>query len=158
MSDALFHLKLLANYQLVTKPGTYYVSTAYTVHESNLNVSGVTPKYIVPFRAMTGEGLQEILEALKASENGTVPYSDISRSFLSGALWCEGSELYDESDLPIKGEKVLATFDYVDTKYGRRLLCTHVELLPREELSYVDIDQVDQFRLTLNNLITKSIN
>ncbi len=157
MSDAQFHLKLLSNYQLVTKPGTYYVSVGYTVREINLIEDGPHSRYLVPLRAITGEGLNDIVTALNESESGLVPFLEIKHAFLTGALWYAEGDEYDESDLPIKGEKVLATFDYVDTDYGKRLLCTHIELLPREELDYIDIDQIDQFRLTINKLITQSI-
>ena len=156
MSDPLFHLKLLSNYQLVTKPGTYYVSVAYTVTDRNL-IQDESPRYIVPLRAITGEGLNQIMIALQNEANDFIPFSNIRHLFLSGALW--EHDLYDEEDLPIKGEKVLATFANVEIDGGEsRLLCTTIELLPREELSYVDIDQLDQFRLAINKLINKSIN
>lgn len=153
MSEAVFHVGLLSNYQLVTKPGTYYVSTAYTVTESNLTL-GDFPRYIVPLRALTGDGLVELIEILNSQSS--VPFSDVRHVFLSGALWYGEGDTYEEKDLPIKGEKVLATFDFVERDGIKRLLCTHLELLPREELDYVDIDQLDQFRLAITNLITKA--
>ena len=155
MSEAIFHVRLLSNYQLVTKPGTYYVSTAYTVTEANLILDDF-PRYIVPLRALTGDGLSELVELLGSQPS--IPFTDIRHVFLSGALWYTENDLYEEKDLPVKGEKVLATFDFVEREGAKRLLCTHIELLPREELDYVDVDQLDQFRLALTDLITKSIN
>lgn len=154
MSDARFNLKLLKNYQLVTKPGTYYVSVGYTVRDINL-IQDDNPRYLVPLRAITSEGLQQILAAIEAEPTGYIPFHDIRHCFLSGALWYGEGDSYDGSDLPIKGEKVLATFDYVDVNEEKRLLCTYIELLPREELDYIDIDQIDQFRLAIKNLINK---
>lgn len=154
MSEATFQLKHLINYQLVTKPGTYYVSVAYTVRDVNL-IQDEHPRYLVPFRALTGEGLAELIEILNQSISGVVPFSEVKHLFLSGALWSGENGNYTDEELPIKGEKVLATFDYVETDYGKRLLCTHLELLPREELSYVDINQIDEFRRTITNLILK---
>lgn len=157
MSEPQFHLKLLSNYQLVTKPGTYYVSTAYTVNDRHL-IMDDHPRYIVPFRAITGDGLSQIITALNSAADGLVPFSQIRHLFLSGALWYTENDLYSEEDLPIQGEKILATFDYVvDKNEQRRLLCTHTELLPREELGYVDINDFDQFRSVLTNLISKTI-
>ena len=155
MSEAIFHTKLLSNYQLVTKPGTYYVSTAYTVTDGNL-ILDEFPRYIVPFRALTSEGLLELMNIV--GDNTSIPFSDVRHLFLSGALWYNENDLYEEKDLPIKGEKVLATFDFVEIDGKKRLLCTHLELLLREELDYVDTNQLDQFRLAITNLITKSIN
>lgn len=154
MSEATFHLKLLSYYQLVTKPGTYYVSTAYSVTESNL-IMDDHPRYIVPLRALTGDGLQQIITLVGSTD--VVPFRDVRHVFLSGALWYGEDCTYEEKDLPVWGEKVLATFDYVDRDGIQKLLCTHIELLPREELDYVDIDNLDQFRLAINNLINKSI-
>jgi hypothetical protein len=154
MSEATFHLKLLCNYQLVTKPGTYYVTTAFTVTNANL-IADEHPRYIVPFRALTALQLQELLEIVKPETR--VPFSELHGLFLSGALWAGENDLLDEKDLPIKGEKVLATFEYVERPEGTKLLCTHVELLPREELDYVDVDKFDEFRQILNTLINKSI-
>jgi hypothetical protein len=156
MNDAQFHIKLLSNYQLVTKPGTYYVSVAYTVREINL-IQDERPRYLVPLRAITTDGLTEIVEKLKDAKNGLIPFSEIRHVFLNGALWYGEGDTYDESDLPIKAEKVLAHFDYVELDSGTKLLCTNIELLPREELEYIDPDQFDLFRQTINNLITKSI-
>ena len=153
MTEPIFHYKLLSNYQLVTKPGTYYVSTAYTVTDSNL-VLDEFPRYIVPLRALTSEGLFELMNIVGIDQS--VPFSEVRHLFLSGALWYNENDLYEERDLPIKGEKVLATFDFVEVNENKKLLCTHLELLPREELDYVDITQLDQFRLAIINLLTKA--
>lgn len=156
MGEPVFHSKLLSHYQLVTKPGTYYVSTAYSVNDNHLFMGDDYPRYIVPLRAITGDGLNSIITALSKVANDSVPFFEIRHLFLSGAIFLR--EDFDEKTLPMKGEKLLATFDYVEREEGKRLLCTGIELLPREELDYVDIDKLDQFRLTITNLITKSIN
>ena len=156
MSEPTFHAKLLSHYQFVSKPGTYYVSTAYTVNDNHLFMGDDYPRYIVPLRAITGDGLAEIITALNEAANGEVLFSTIRHCFLSGAIFLKDD--FDEKTLPIKGEKLLAQFDYVERAEGMKLLCTGIELLPREELDYVDVDQLDQFRLAITNLITKSIN
>lgn len=155
MSEPQFHFKLLSNYQLVTKPGTYYVSVAYDVHEGHL-ILDEYPRYIVPLRAITGEGLVQIMEALNVATGGLVPYSSIRHCFLSGAMFCNEGDLLSDIELPIKGEKVIADFDYVEIDGEKKLLCKHIKLLPREELDYVDIDKLDQFRSAINNLINKA--
>jgi hypothetical protein len=154
MSEPTFHAKLLSHYQYVSKPGTYYVSTAYTVNDNHLFMGDEHPRYIVPLRAITGDGLAFIIQALKEEASGEVPFSIIRHCFLSGAIFLKDD--FDEKTLPVKGEKLLATFDYVEREEGNRLLCTSIELLPREELDYVDIEQFDQFRLAITNLITKA--
>lgn len=137
MDNSIFHIDLLKRYQLLTKPGTYIVSAAYTVTDKNY-IADEYPRYLIPLRVVTGVGLEKILKVL---DNGRkrVLFNQVCDCFLTGALW-DNDEI--EHDLPIKGEKLKATFDYVKGK----LLCTHIELLPREELDFVDIDALNDFK------------
>ena len=144
MSEAIFYLGLLKNYQIVNRPGTYYVRVAYTVTEDHL-VLDSHPRYLVPLRAISAANLEKLISIF--GDNDEVPFRFVSKYFIKGALWDDD---VDEDDLPIKGEKVLATFDYVDDK----LLCTHIELLPRDELNFVDINNLLVFRKTIKKLIS----
>lgn len=116
-------------------------------------------RYVVPLRAITGESLEALIKLFEEEHLDEIAYSTVAPLFLKGTLFCNDGEFIDEADLPIRGEKMLATFDYVDVgdSENRRLLCTQLELLPREELSYVDVTKFDQFKLALEKLITKSI-
>lgn len=144
--NSIFHIDLLKRYQLLNKPGTYIVTVAYTVTENNLILDD-NPRYLIPLRVVTGEGLTKILSVLdKGSKK--VPFERVQKCFLTGALW-DDDEI--EFDLPIKGERVKATFDYV----ANRLLCTHIELLPREELDYVDVGAINEFKNDVLKLLTK---
>lgn len=144
MSKAIFHLNLLKNYQLVNVPGTYYVTVAYTVNDNHLILDG-HPRYLVPLRAITPIGLEKVLKIVK-DEKTVVSFDKVSSHFMRGALWV--NKVLEE-ELPIKGERVLASFDLVEGK----LVCTHIELLPREDLDYVDINSLTEFRQLLTNLI-----
>lgn len=155
----VFRLEHLAQYQLVTKPGTYFVSSACDVtDEKSLWLDGPM-RYVIPLRALTSESLEAILTLFREEDLTEVPFKTVAPFFLKGALFCNDGELFDKIDLPIRGEKMLATFDYVVTgdSEDERLLCTHLALCPREELDYVDVEQLDQFKLALETLITKSI-
>lgn len=144
MSDAIFHLGLLKNYQIVAKPGAYLASVAYTVTNSNLILDDY-PRYLVPLRVMNSSGLDSLLSILE-DESEIISFSSVKKYFLSGVLWFSDIE---EENLPVKGERVMATFDDVDGK----LLCIHIELLPREELDYIDINNIIDFRKTLLKLL-----
>ena len=145
--DSVFHLDLLKRYQLLNKPGTYIVSVAYTVTDKNY-ILDEYPRYLIPLRVITGEGIEKILDIL---DKGTkrVPFTRVRDCFLTGALW-DNDEI--EYDLPIKGEHVKATFDYVEN----RLLCTHLELLPREELDFINVDAVNDFKNNMLKLLSKN--
>ncbi len=145
----LFHIGLLSRYQLLVKPGTHIVTVGYTVTDANY-ILDENPRYLVPLRVVTGEGLEKILSIVDGGSK-TVPFDKVRKHFLIGALWDTDGEI-QTSDLPIKGERVNATFDYV----GERLLCTHLELLPKEELDFVDIGAIDEFKNDILKLLNKN--
>ncbi len=149
MNKAIFHLKLLSNYQVINGPGVHLVSIAYTVTNKNLILDD-HPRYLIPLRVITPAGLESIIQLLK-TETEKVPFELVRDKFMTGAVWF-GDVI--EEDLPVKGERVLATFDLKDGK----LLCTNIELLPREELDYVNINNLILFRKTLINLLSKELN
>jgi hypothetical protein len=129
---------------VVSNPGVYMVSVAYTVTEKNLILDGY-PRYIVPLRVINSKNLTELIKIVP-DETVSIPFDGVKSYFLSGALWVRD---VDPEELPVKGERVLATFDNKDSS----LLCTNIELLPREELDYINIDNLLEFRKTLFNLM-----
>jgi hypothetical protein len=145
--ESIFHLDLLKRYQLLVKPGTYIVQVAYTVTDKNLILDD-HPRYLVPLRVITGTGLEGIISELDKGAK-VVPFERVSKHFLTAALW-DNDDI--DLDLPIKGERVKATFDDVDG----RLLCTHIELLPREELDYVDVGSINDFKKDVINILNKN--
>lgn len=144
MSEAIFHLSLLRNYQIVSRPGVYVVTVAYTVTDQNLIIDEY-PRYIVPLRVINSINLTHIVKMMK-NETIVLPFNSVKKFFLSGALWAREVDI---EELPVKGEQVLATFDEKE----EQLLCTNIELLPREELDYINIDNLLEFRKTLFNLM-----
>jgi len=149
MSNAIFHSGLLKNYQLVTKPGVYMVRVGYTVTENSL-INDDYPRYLVPLRVTTPEGLQNILDLLNASP--VVPFDVVKSNFLYGAIF---SEHITETDLPVKGDLILASFDYDEN--SSKLICINVEQLPREELEFIKAEELLNFQSKLVNLIQSSL-
>jgi len=145
MSNAVFHGKLLRNYQLVTKPGVYMVRVGYTVTEKSL-INDDYPRYLIPLRVTTPDGLQAILDLLNASP--VVPFDDVKSYFLYGAIF---SEHVTETDLPVKGDLILASFDY-DENSGK-LMCVNLEQLPREELEFVKAEELLNFQAKMASLL-----
>jgi hypothetical protein len=144
MSEAIFHLGLLRNYQVVSNPGVYVVTVAYTVTGDSLILDG-HPRYIIPLRVVDSKSLVDLVKLVK-DETKIMPFVAVRSYFISGVLW---ANTVDIEELPVKGERVLAAFD---EKNGK-LRCTNIELLPREELDYVNVDHVLEFRKTLFNLM-----
>lgn len=147
MSNASFHLELLKNYQIVDRPGTFKVSVAYDVTDANLYVKDAYPRYIIPLRVILGENLFKLVEIL--DEYKTVPFEAIKTLFMSGAIFDDGE--LDVSMLPVKGEEIIATFEH---KEGV-LLCTHIKLIDREALYYVDLSKVSKFYKNVEKYLDK---
>lgn len=146
MSAAVFHKKLLKNYQIVTKPGTYLVSVACNITKDNYYDKDDYPRYILPLRVITPINLQKVVTFLEHVP--TVPYDLVKDCFMTGALFINDND-YLTTELPFKGEQVMATFDYVDEV----LRCTNIELLPREELEYINILDFGKFENSIINLL-----
>lgn len=146
MSNAIFHKGLLKQYQIITKPGTHIVSVACNITKDNFYDNDAYPRYLIPLRVITPINLQKVLTFLEHMPK--VPYGTVSSCFMTGALFINEDD-YMTIELPFKGEQVMATFDYVDDV----LRCTQIELLPREELEYVNILDFGKFERSIINLL-----
>lgn len=144
MGISTFHRDLLNQYHLVDKPGVYLVRVASTVTMNNF-IADDHPRILIPLRAVTPDGLSKLIEILDIAPE--VPYSLLKGCFLTGAIFEDDMV---EDALPVKGDQVLASFKYIDEN---RLVCDHIEQLPREELSYINIDELLKFNSKLKNLI-----
>ncbi len=145
-NEPIFHLKLLDKYQVIFDPGTHVVQVSSTVTESNF-ILDEHSRYLVSLRVIAAEDLGDLL-VIVPDETTRVPFDEVGKFFMTGALWENEA---DETALPVKGERVIATFEEVEDK----LRCTHIELLPREELDYLNINDISEFRKSLVNLINK---
>ena len=145
MSNAIFHSKLLRNYQLVSKPGVYMVRVGYTVTENNI-IEDDYPRLLVPLRVVTQEGLSTIIS--KLNDTPMVPFDDIKHCFVTGAIFLEN---IDTSNLPVKGDLILASFDIDES--SNKLVCNGLTQLPREELEYVKADELLAFHAKMIQLL-----
>lgn len=143
-SQAIFHQKLLEKYQVVLRPGTHVVSVASSVTDKNF-IDDEYPRYLVSLRVIPGDKLDELL-SIVPNEVVKVPFDKVRQCFLTGVLW---EADVDPESLPIKGEKILATFEEKDDT----IICSHLEVLPREELEYLNLNDIDYLRQKLADLI-----
>jgi len=144
-SNAIFHLGLLRNYQVLDRPGTFIVTVAADVTTASLYTEDSYPRYIVPLRVIRGDDLIKLTAVLNAFKE--VPFSSVQKYFMSGAIFVNDG--IDEEDLPIKGERIIATFEDRDDK----LLCTHLKLIDRNALDYVDIAALDAFYKSVSKFL-----
>jgi len=146
-NEPIFHLDLLKNYQVVDRPGTFIVSVAYDVTENSLYTKDDYPRYLIPLRVIRSSDLPKLVKFVKS--HGVVPYRLVRHYFITGAIF--ENDGVDVNDLPTKGEKVVATFDYVDNV----LRCTHIKLIDRDELEYVNFSAIDDLYALAEKLLFK---
>lgn len=138
---------MLKYYQVIDRPGTFIVSVGYDVTIDNLYVADGYPRYIIPLRVIKSENLPSIVSVLK---EGTVPFYIIKHYLMSGAIF--DNDDIDIFTLPTKGEKVVATFEIKDDK----LLCTHIKLIDRDDLMYVNFSAIDDLYNLAEEFLSKN--
>jgi hypothetical protein len=139
-NEPIFHLGLLQNYQVIERPGTFIVSVASNITDANLYTKDDYPRYIIPLRVITSENLVKITSTLKESDE--IPFNSVKHLFLSGAIFDDDN--ISVSELPGKGEKIVATFEY-SKEDKSKILCTNLKLIDREELFYVNLINLSDF-------------
>lgn len=134
-------------YQVLKEPGTYIVKVANTVKPQHLFTHDGYPRYIVNLRVATEENFKKCLKILGKDES--CEFSEVKDCFMSGALW--ERDLQDISQLPTKGENIIATFDYVDDI----LRCVSLTLLPRKALNNFDLNAYNEIKKMYNEILNK---
>jgi len=125
------------------------VRVSYSVTEANV-IDDEYPRILIPLRVTTPEGLEKIVGIL--NNTPTVPFDTIKSCFLTGAIFLENVDL---NNLPVKGDLILASFDYDET--SSKLICNGLSQLPREELDYVKADELLAFHAKMALLLQGKI-
>lgn len=145
-TDAIFHKKLLQHYAVINKVGTYEVTVA---NSNNIYIEdGSKSRYLLNLRAGTLDNLIKATKILGSRQ--FCPFSEVQDCFLTGTVW--ENNLKEVKDLPIKGEKVLATFTEENPD---EYLCTAIGLLPRENLELFDLLEYSKETKEFYNLLEK---
>ena len=131
MSEAIFNLDNLKNYQVVSKPCTAKVRVSsdvtYLVTDNN-------PRYLVNLYVIDKNNIDEVVNRVG---DKTVNFSYVRDLFISGAIFADKISNVDE--LPRKYENVYASFDYINGV----MRCTHISPVAREVLPMVDLERLD---------------
>lgn len=143
-----FRLEHLDRFAIVTEPCTIIVKNNSKVTMDDIYLADGKPRWILMLKAITDYNLALIQTLSKEQEN--ITYSDIGHLLMKGAIWEE--QILIESDLPSKGEEVIAVFDYVHDI----LMCTNITLIPRRQpklYHYANefINELKQFEALIHN-------
>lgn len=112
-SDIKFKRSSLANYREIKAPGTYELEVSNNVSEKNIFTDEETgrQRYIVGVRAIASDKMPQVRATFL--ENEEVPIEETNGLFLTGSIWKNAGET---PALPMKGEKIKATVDYVSPR------------------------------------------
>jgi len=119
----IFDIMHLDKYAIIEEPGTLLIKNNSILDYTNLYEEDEHPRWLLNLKAISRDNLEEIKKMCK--NNQVVYYWQISHLLTVGAIWKD--QVLDELDLPVKGEYVIASFDYVKD----RLLCTNITIIPK---------------------------
>lgn len=149
-SRAIFKLDHLKHYCIIDGPCTVKVRVGANVTESNkMDIGLSTERYLVPLRVGFEDKLKYLAKSL--ADGRIVPFKDVSLYFFTGAIF--SNSIDDILTLPIKGEEIIATFDYIE---DGRLMCTSLSLIPRIQLKMFDPTVYNKTKSLFNKIIDKS--
>jgi len=133
MSEAIFKLDHLRHYQVINGPCSAIVRVGADVRYLTADNN---PRYLVNLNVILKESVDKIINRIGSQEQ--VNFNFVKDLFISGAIFKDKISSIEE--LPIKGERVIATFDYIENV----MRCTHISTLPREQLKFVDLERLNK--------------
>lgn len=131
-----FKKSQLVGYVLIEKPGKYELESSSNVTDKNLvtDESGRS-RYIAGFKAIASDKLDQIKAVFAGKDE--VSIEQTNGLFLTANIWANEGQV---ADLPMKGEKVDVTVDYVEAREGGQVLrITNVKRKPAQVASKLDL-------------------
>jgi hypothetical protein len=141
-----FEMHHLDMFAIIDEPCTMRIRNHTTLKWDNIYDGDGHSRWIVNLKAITAENLAAVK---LITEKSSLHYYDVSKYFLSGALW--ETQVQSSEELPIKGEEVGCVFDYVDGI----LRCTNLSIIPRKRPKlYIHSVEVQQELTDLEAIIS----
>lgn len=119
----VFKLEHLDRFAIIKEPCTIVVKNNSRVTMSDIYARDSSPRWILNLKVITEFNLT-LLRTL-CSEGEQLTYRDMGHLLMTGSIWEE--QILIPSDLPCKGEEMIAVFNWVNSV----LLCTSITLIPR---------------------------
>lgn len=144
-----FKLEHLDRYAVIREPCTLIVKNNSRVTMADIYTGDLNPRWILSLKVITEFNLQ-LLKTL-VHEGADLTYGDMGHLLMTGALWEE--QVMVESELPSKGEELIAVFGYVNNV----LLCTNITLIPRRQPdiylhSSEVMDEINEFEQIIKDM------
>lgn len=121
--ELTFDIQHLTNYAIIKEPCTVIVKCNSKLDFDTMYEEDGYFRWITNLKAISVQNLNYIQKLVDSKANLT--YRFVGNLLMSGAIW--ENQVNTNLDLPVKGEDIIATFDYVKEK----LLCTNITIIPR---------------------------
>lgn len=142
-----FKIEHLHNVCKIDEPGTFEIKNMTTLDYYDITIKGELARWIIMLKAMTSANI-EVVKLLYKEFGSTLTYEDVGHYFFTGVIW--ENQIKNSINLPVKGENVIATFDYVDDV----LRCTGITVKDRRAPKLYDYYTEEyQERLNFENII-----
>jgi len=125
ISSLVFSMSHMDGYAIIEGPCTVIVRCNSRAGPGNFYTSGGSPRWVINLKAVSEYNFNLLQGIVK--EKSVVFYDEVMHLVLKGAIWED--QVDGPLDLPVKGENVIATFDYVEGI----LRCTAITLIPRKQ-------------------------
>lgn len=119
----VFKLEHLDRFAVIKEPCTIVVKNNSRLTMQDIYSRDNSPRWILNLKVITEFNLS-LLKVLCA-EGAQLTYRDMGHLLMTGSIWEE--QVLVPSDLPCKGEELIAVFGFVKGV----LLCTSITLIPR---------------------------
>jgi hypothetical protein len=137
MEKIMFKTVLLAAYSIISAPGKYELEVLSNVTEGNLvaDADGQNPRYIANLKAVAADKLPQLKQVF--ADKQEVPIEETNGLFLTANIWQREGRA---ADLPMKGEKVEVTIDYVESREQEKVLrVTNIKRKPAVAAPKLDL-------------------
>lgn len=124
--ELVFDLMHLDKYAIISGPCTVIVQNNSSLKMTDLYSADGHNRWLLKIKAISAFNLALIKDL--TNKKIQLTYNDVGHLLMTGALWEDQIDLPE--DLPVKGENLIAVFDYVDDI----LRCTGITLIPRKKV------------------------
>jgi hypothetical protein len=129
--------KFLNKFKYIEGACTAVVQCMATVDELMLSGKDDNMRYYVPLRVFRAEDIDKITDTVNVdNDDDKFEIEDIYPFVVSGVIW--KNSINDTINLPIKGEKVLANFEYDENE---KLVCTNIVPITKIRLKTFNLEK-----------------
>ena len=127
----------------IEKEGAAVVKSMSNVDDTMLFGKGDNKYYLVPLRAVDSQYIDDIVDMVESRTGDKFDIEELFQYTITGKMW--ENTVYNSMLLPIKGENVVANFEYNDAE---EIVCTFVK--PIEKMIPKKFD-LSTFKLNKNH-------